>query len=71
MSWAAIRDALVTGLVVVLAMFLAQGADVFALTADDGRAFLAAGLAAIIRTILTALDPAQTAYGRGSNGDDR
>jgi hypothetical protein len=66
MSWAAIRDALVTGLIVVLGMFLAAGADLFSVTWDDARLYLAAGLAAVIRTVLTALDPKQTAYGRGS-----
>lgn len=66
MSWAAIRDALVTGLIVILGMFLAAGADLFSVTWDDARLYLAAGLAAVIRTVLTALDPKQTAYGRGS-----
>lgn len=70
MNWPMIRDALVTGLVVVLSMFLADGADIFAVTVDDGRLYLAAGLAAVIRTSLTWLDPKQTAYGRGSGGDD-
>lgn len=66
MTWPAIRDALVTGLIVIASMFLAQGADLFSLTWDDGRAFLAAGLAAVIRTALTWADPKQTAYGRGT-----
>jgi hypothetical protein len=61
-----LRDALVTGLVVVLSMFLADGADVFSLTWNDGRLYLAAALAAVIRTALTWLDPRQTAYGRGA-----
>ena len=66
MSWAALRDALITGGVVVLSAFLAAGADLFSVTWDDARLYLAAGLAAVIRTALTALDPKQTAYGKGS-----
>jgi hypothetical protein len=66
MSWAALRDALITGAIVVLSAFLAAGADLFAVTWDDARLYLAAGLAAVIRTALTALDPKQTAYGRGA-----
>jgi hypothetical protein len=66
MSWAALRDALITGAVVVLSAFVAAGADLFSVTWDDARLYLAAGLAAVIRTTLTALDPKQTAYGKGS-----
>lgn len=71
MSWAAVKDAAVTGAMVVLSMFLADGADIFALTWQDGRLYLAAALAAVLRTTLTWLDPRQTAYGRGSDGDHR
>ena len=67
MRWAAIRDAMVTGVIVVATMFLADGADVFAITWDDGRIYLAAGLAAVIRTAITWADPKQTAYGRGAD----
>jgi hypothetical protein len=67
MSWDALRDALVTGGVVILSAFLAAGADLFAVTWDDARLYLAAGLAAVIRTALTALDPKQTSYGKGSH----
>lgn len=66
MSWAALRDALITGGVVILSAFVAAGADLFSVTWDDARLYLAAGLAAVIRTALTALDPKQTAYGKGS-----
>ena len=66
MSWAALRDALITGAVVILSAFVAAGADLFSVTWDDARLYLAAGLAAVIRTALTALDPKQTAYGKGS-----
>ena len=65
---AALKDAGVSGVLVVLALFLAAGADPFTVTAADARVWLAAGLAAIIRTTITYLDPAQTAYGRTDTG---
>ena len=51
---------------VVLALFLADGADVFAVTATDLRTWLAGGLGAAGAVALKALDPNETDFGRGS-----
>lgn len=51
-------------LAVVLGLFLADGADVFAVSTDDLRAWLAAGLASTIPVILNALNPSDRRYGR-------
>lgn len=51
---------------VVLALFLADGADVFAVDATDLRAWLAAGLASCIAVALKALDSTEPEYGRGA-----
>jgi hypothetical protein len=53
---------------VVLGLFLADGADVFAVDMQDLRTWLAAGLAAILPIIITALDPSDTRFGRNSDG---
>lgn len=52
---------------VVLGMFLADGADVFAVSAGDLRTWLAAGIAAVIPPALRWLNPQDHAYGRGSD----
>lgn len=51
---------------VVLGLFLASGADVFSVSVTDLKAWLAAGLAAVLPVIITALDPSDTRYGVGS-----
>lgn len=51
---------------VVLGLFLADGADVFAVDMQDLRTWLAAGLAAIVPLVITALDPKDTRFGRNS-----
>ena len=48
----------------VLALFLADGADLFAVDAGDLRTWLAAGLASILPLIITWLDPSDTRFGR-------
>ena len=53
-------------LTVVLGMFLADGADVFAVDATDLRTWLAAGAAAVLPLIITALDPNDTRWGKNS-----
>lgn len=51
---------------VVLAMFLADGADVFSVSAGDIRTWIAVGIASVLPPLIRWLDPSDTAYGRGS-----
>jgi hypothetical protein len=51
---------------VVLGMFLADGADVFAVDMTDLRSWLAAGLASVIPLVLTALDPSDHRWGKNA-----
>lgn len=53
-------------LAVVLGLFIASGADVFAVGAEDVRAWVAAALAATLPVIVTALRSNDPRYGRGS-----
>ena len=48
----------------VLALFLADGADVFAVDLADLRTYLAAGAASILPLIITWLDPTDNRFGR-------
>lgn len=48
---------------VVIGMFLADGADVFSVDATDLRTWFAAGLAATLPLIVTALDPTDPRFG--------
>lgn len=66
-----IASTLRTFAAIVLAMFLADGADLFAIDATDARSYIAAALAATLPTIVRALNPADTAYGAGSGKADR
>lgn len=50
----------------VLALFLADGADAFAVDATDLRTWLAAGIAAVLPVAIRALNPNDHAYGRNS-----
>lgn len=54
---------------VVIGMFLADGADVFSVDASDLRTWLAAGLAATLPLIVTALDPSDPRFGVNSGVD--
>lgn len=54
----------------VLALFLADGADVFAVDVNDLRAWLAAGIAAILPVMISALDPRDHRFGVGFEGAD-
>jgi len=47
-------------------MFLADGADVFAVDMTDIRSWLAAGLASVIPLVLTALDPSDHRWGKNA-----
>jgi len=53
-------------LAVVLGLFLADGADLFAVDATDLRTWVAAGLASVLPLIITALDPSDVRFGRNS-----
>lgn len=53
-------------LAVVLGLFLADGADLFAVDASDLRTWLAAGLASVLPLIITALDPTDNRFGRNA-----
>ena len=48
---------------VVPGLFLADGADVFAVDATDLRTWLAAGMASVIPLFITALDPTDNRWG--------
>lgn len=52
-------------LATVLALFLADGADVFSVDATDLQAWLAAGIAAVLPVVISALDKNDSRYGRG------
>lgn len=49
---------------VLLGAFLADGADVFAVSWGDLRTWVASALAAILPLIITALDPGDQRFGR-------
>ena len=51
---------------VVLGLFLADGADVFAVDATDLRTWLAAGIASVVPMIITALDPKDRRFGKNA-----
>lgn len=55
---------------VVLGMFLADGADVFAVDMTDVRSWASAGIAAVVPLVLTALDSSDPRFGRGSDTTD-
>lgn len=48
----------------VLSLFLADGADVFAVNYSDLRTWLAAGVAAVLPLVITALDSSDDRWGR-------
>jgi len=48
----------------VLSLFLADGADVFAVDYSDLRTWLAAGVAAVLPLVITALDTSDDRWGR-------
>jgi len=48
----------------VLGMFLADGADVFAVDKGDVRLYLAAGASAVVPLIITYLDKSDVRFGR-------
>ena len=50
----------------VLGLFLADGADVFAVSWADLRTWIAAGVAAVLPLVITALDPTDPRWGRSA-----
>lgn len=63
--WArALKSYVKVFLAVVLGLFLADGADVFAVEMSDIRSWIAAGLAAVLPLLITALDPTDHRFGR-------
>lgn len=51
---------------VVLGLFLADGADVFAVDAGELKTWLAAGVASVLPLIITALNPGDKRFGKVS-----
>ena len=63
--WAvALKSYIKVFLAVVLGLFLADGADVFAVDMTEIRSWIAAGLASVLPLIITALDPTDNRFGR-------
>lgn len=63
--WAqALKSYVKVFLAVVLGLFLADGADVFAVDMTEIRSWIAAGLASVLPLIITALDPSDNRFGR-------
>ena len=54
---------------VVLGLFLADGADVFAVDSSDARLWVAAGIAAVLPLIINFLNPHDTRYGLADHAD--
>jgi hypothetical protein len=59
----AIKSYVKVFLAVVLGLFLADGADVFAVDMSDIRSWVAAGMAAVLPLLITALDPTDSRFG--------
>ena len=55
-----------TFVAIVIAMFIADGADLFAVDATDLRGYLAAAFAAVLPAVVRWLNPADAEFGRGS-----
>lgn len=51
---------------VILGLFLADGADVFAVDVTDLRTWLAAGVASVLPLVITALDPTDHRFGKNA-----
>lgn len=62
-SGRAVRSYAVSFITVVLGLFIADGADVFAVSAGDLKSWLAAGLAAVLPVLVTALNKSDPRYG--------
>ena len=60
---AAIKSYVKVFLATVLSLFIAEGADVFAVDFADVRTYVSAGLASILPLLITALDPNDSRFG--------
>lgn len=65
----AVQSYVKTFVSVVLGLFLADGADVFSVSVGDLKMWLSAGLAAVLPVIITALNPNDPRFGRGSGNE--
>ena len=63
----AVRSYVVSFVTVVLGLFIADGADLFAVSATDLKSWLAAGLAAVLPVVVTALNKSDPRYGLKNN----
>jgi hypothetical protein len=63
----AVRSYVVSFVTVVLGLFIADGADIFAVSATDLKSWLAAGLAAVLPVVVTALNKSDPRYGLKNN----
>lgn len=54
---------------IVIGLFIAAGADAFAVSVDDLKTWLAAGLAASLPVVISALRPQDPRYGVGSTSE--
>jgi len=66
----AIKSYLKVFVAVVLGLFLADGADVFSVDVTELKTWVAAGFAAVLPLLITALDPTDTRFGVGSDGEE-
>jgi hypothetical protein len=55
-----------TFIAIMLAMFVADGADLFAIDATDLRGYVAAACAAVLPAVVRWLNPADVEFGRGA-----
>lgn len=62
-----IRSYVVSFVTVILGLFIADGADIFAVSATDLKSWLAAGLAAVLPVVVTALNTSDPRYGLKKN----
>ena len=63
----AVRSYVVSFVTVILGLFIADGADIFAVSATDLKSWLAAGLAAVLPVVVTALNKSDPRYGLKNN----
>ena len=63
----AVRSYVVSFVTVILGLFIADGADIFAVSATDLKSWLAAGLAAVLPVVVTALNTSDPRYGLKKN----
>lgn len=51
----------------VLALFLADGADVFSVDVTELKTWLALGVASVLPLVITAIDPKDTRFGKNAS----